>query len=1028
MAATQDRNKIIQLQAASFAQYIYACAIKSALICAAVLAVSEVPAQPNHGAYYYHYYSPKDYKSPDFGSSPQNWGVAQDHRGLMYFCNTSGILEYDGVTWRMVTGTENLEMLKAVCGADGRIYTGGIGEFGYLGADADAGIRFQSLTHLLPDTFPDFQRIFAVKSVGDSIAFLSSKHLFIYHDGALTTHSTANSYRRILTWNDRLIVQLGNLGMYEVAGGELVELLEPGTLQRNVVKHVFGAGKDPMLATYRDGLFRIEEGKLQPIPTLLDTMTVWNADRLPGKISAIGTSESGAVIIDETGQVQGVFYEEYDLVGDVVISPYFDRSGQLWLATTNGIGHIEFPSQVSYFSEAAGWRGIPLSLHESGEGLMIGTTVGLYLQDPATGRFERHHIEEDQAEEFVTDIINVAGDQLILTSHGLFRKGAGTFDRITAIGGFDLKVMDPAAPAVVYGGEGGVVTLRRSGNQWKVDHVVDTVGHDILSVSPVGEHTIWASMFSISRIDLSDHGATVTTLDSTQGFMPEMGPAWCFAYDGKAYFCTASGLYSWNEDVERLVPDTLLGERFAEGALSNATVLGDSAVWLYHDGAVGRVDLASRTFEDQDLRRLDFSDVWNIFPTDDGHVWILTTEAVVRYDPAVDNTYQEGFNAVVRSVTTGADSTLFNGFFSSADGVPTLVQSAAMQPSLDYRYNQVSFHYAATYYSAPDQITYSIMLEGQDAGWSPWSAQTFKEYMNLREGQYTFRVKARNIYGVESAEASYAFTIQPPWHRTGWAYLLYTVLVGLAVWGIAVLYSLRLRQQKVRLEGIVKDRTREIAEEKQKSDNLLLNILPAETARELKTQGFATARSYEQVSVLFADFVSFTAISEKMTPEELVREIDVCFSAFDEIVEREGIEKIKTIGDAYMCAAGLNPALGDPEVRIVRTGIAMREFMREHNARRAQQGLPYFELRIGVHTGPIIAGVVGKKKFAYDIWGDTVNTAARMESSSEPGSINISATTYRFVKDEFDCVHRGKVQAKDKGELEMYYVRDAVKV
>ncbi|MDX1408265.1 MAG: adenylate/guanylate cyclase domain-containing protein, partial [Saprospiraceae bacterium] len=343
-------------------------------------------------------------------------------------------------------------------------------------------------------------------------------------------------------------------------------------------------------------------------------------------------------------------------------------------------------------------------------------------------------------------------------------------------------------------------------------------------------------------------------------------------------------------------------------------------------------------------------------------------------------------------------------------------------------FNQVSIDYAATYYKAPEQITYSIMLEGQDAAWSQWSTQTFKEYMNLREGQYTFRVKARNIYGAESTMASYAFSVMPPWYRSGWAYLLYTVCIGLAVWGIAVLYSLRLRRQKVRLEGIVKDRTREIAEEKQKSDNLLLNILPADTARELKTQGFATTRSYDQVSVLFADFVSFTSISEKMTPEELVREIDVCFSAFDEIVEREGIEKIKTIGDAYMCAAGLNPALEDPEVRIVRTGIAMREFMRAHNAERAQQGLPYFNLRIGVHTGPIIAGVVGKKKFAYDIWGDTVNTAARMESSSEPGSINISATTYRFVKDDFDCVHRGKIAAKDKGELEMYYVRDAVVV
>jgi class 3 adenylate cyclase len=352
-----------------------------------------------------------------------------------------------------------------------------------------------------------------------------------------------------------------------------------------------------------------------------------------------------------------------------------------------------------------------------------------------------------------------------------------------------------------------------------------------------------------------------------------------------------------------------------------------------------------------------------------------------------------------------------------------LTQPDSMQPSLDYHHNQVTIKYAAAYYNAPEQTTYSTFLEGQDANWSQWSNKPFKEYMNLKEGRYHFKVKARNVYGNESSEALYSFSVQPPWYRTFWAYLFYLICAGFGVWGIAVLYSLRLRRQKNQLEGLVVDRTREIAEEKQKSDNLLLNILPEATATELKNQGFATSRSYDKVSVLFTDFVSFTSISETMTAEELVREIDVCFSAFDAIIEREGIEKIKTIGDAYMCAAGLDPVLSDPEIRIVRAGLAIRDFISQHNAERSKLNLPFFQIRIGIHTGRIVAGVVGKKKFAFDIWGDTVNIASRIESSSEPDCINVSATTYEFIKNHFECDHRGMIEAKNKGKLEMYFVR-----
>ncbi len=231
-----------------------------------------------------------------------------------------------------------------------------------------------------------------------------------------------------------------------------------------------------------------------------------------------------------------------------------------------------------------------------------------------------------------------------------------------------------------------------------------------------------------------------------------------------------------------------------------------------------------------------------------------------------------------------------------------------------------------------------------------------------------------------------------------------------------------LENKKEELEKEVMERTSELRVEKKKSDDLLLNILPADVAEELKNKGSSEARDFEMVTVMFTDFKDFTMISEKLSPTELVKEIDYCFSAFDNIIHKHGIEKIKTIGDAYMCAGGLPVANKTHAEDTVKAAIEIRDFMANHNKEKLAKGELPFEIRIGINTGPVVAGIVGVKKFAYDIWGDTVNLASRMESSGKEGEVNISGSTYELVKDKFTCSHRGKIQTKNKGEVDMYFV------
>jgi class 3 adenylate cyclase/tetratricopeptide (TPR) repeat protein len=236
--------------------------------------------------------------------------------------------------------------------------------------------------------------------------------------------------------------------------------------------------------------------------------------------------------------------------------------------------------------------------------------------------------------------------------------------------------------------------------------------------------------------------------------------------------------------------------------------------------------------------------------------------------------------------------------------------------------------------------------------------------------------------------------------------------IGISFVGLLLIFSLFIYTSKKKLSA-----------EKQRSEDLLHNILPEEVSKELKIKGTTSAKEFDNVTVLFTDFVGFTKTSERMSPQNLVNELHNCFKAFDEIIGKYNIEKIKTIGDAYLAVCGLPNAYDDHASKIVGAALEIRDFML---ARKAQLGDDTFEIRIGIHSGPVVAGIVGIKKFAYDIWGDTVNTAARMEQNSERGKITASEVTYRLIKNSFECEYRGEIEAKNKGALKMYFILSAI--
>ncbi len=320
-----------------------------------------------------------------------------------------------------------------------------------------------------------------------------------------------------------------------------------------------------------------------------------------------------------------------------------------------------------------------------------------------------------------------------------------------------------------------------------------------------------------------------------------------------------------------------------------------------------------------------------------------------------------------------------------------------------------------------NNLSFSAKLEGYDTSWSEWTNSNSLYLIDLKPGVYKLLIKSKNPVGVKTIKHLLTIKVVPAFYQTEFALISFFILVLLIVYATLRWRSYYHAKDKFMLENLISKRTDELVKEKEKTENLLARVLPRETANELKETGKVNTQRFMVVTVLFSDIQGFTRITDETNPEVLIDQLDKFFLYFDTVVEKYKIEKIKTIGDAYMCAGGLPKKNRTNPVEVVLAAFEMMFFMKELN-RQHKLGFDLWDLRIGIDTGPVIAGVVGRKKLTYDIWGTTVNTASRMESSGEIGKINISGNTYLFVKDYFECTYRGKMPIKNKGDIEMYFV------
>ncbi len=460
-----------------------------------------------------------------------------------------------------------------------------------------------------------------------------------------------------------------------------------------------------------------------------------------------------------------------------------------------------------------------------------------------------------------------------------------------------------------------------------------------------------------------------------------------------------------------------LANNFINGLLTE----GDSALWVSTDNGLSRMNslngVFSNFFHSDGLTKNEFNRM-SFHKAKDGRMYFGGIDGINAFYP----------NARYGDRQNKMNSQLLFTEFSKFDGyndIGTVTGLENNQPvTISAHDHAFTFTYSLADFDDPKTHLYSHILEGYELKWSIPSPLNFVRFFNIPAGKYTLRVKAsRGGSEWVNNELRIPITIEQAFYKTTWFRILAIGLAILLFYGFMQYRFYVVKKHEQELELLVQERTQELASEKAKSDKLLLNILPAETAEELKQFGSVKARRFNDATVMFTDFKGFSFIARKMEPEVLVAEIDYCYRAFDEIIDEFELEKIKTIGDAYLCSGGLNEENKTvAAIRVVNASLKIQAFLFDLAEERKGQNRPCFEARIGIHSGPVVGGIVGLKKFAYDIWGDTVNISERLQANGEVGKVNISKSTFEMIKDHFNCIHRGKIQAKHQGEVDMYFI------
>jgi len=784
----------------------------------------------------------KNYSRADYDGNFTTFSIVQDDRGVMYFANQTYILEFDGKTWRKIFLTGDPTIYSLFKGKNGRIFVGAKGEFGFLEATPEGSVKYKSLKEKIPEDKNDFTVVnYVLSGNNDEVIFVSPLTLYIYENDTIKTLDVSNPenvFVRPFNVNGRVLIQEKKKGVFEYINGKL-EFLK-GT-EKFAYKYLVGMFPEKngsiIFNVFGDSLFVFSKNKIEAFQND-DLLKKWYSSyKYNEKYNLGGLYGQGLVITDNKFEIIKHLSTKNGLQNNSVYSVFADKDANIWLGLNDGIS-VVFPNlPYSVFSENSNLTGAIYSSKFFNNKLYIGGPTEImykeFLQKNSVGGEKFKPVKKSgSAQNWKIDDVN--GKLLCATSIGLYEiedSVATIIGPKTSIKNF-IQLKSNPNYLLTLGGH-GLKLFEFSDNQWKHKNSIKNFKGDYRHIVEGGKGTFWISDQTkgiiLIKINKKMDSVIQETLYTENDGLPGIYNNYVYRINNKIVFTTEKGIYNYNKETHKFIKDNEFDEIFGrEISITSLYQAENGNIWFKEELNDPKIKnkkhwelgLIKKIGGEYKVIKTPFYKVRNrinsVNQISDNELVVGTEKGFVLYDLNTKKEFEEPFKALIRKVEfIKNDSILFGGTFVNDSGGVAMLQNPERIPKIPYEFNDLRFFFASVFYEEPEKTQYKFILQGNDTEWSDWKFKTDKEYSNLAPGTYTYTVKAKNLYDVESKVAEYTFEILPPWYRTFGAFLGYFILIILFIYGIIQLSVARLKRQRENLKRIVEERTKEIQIQKE---------------------------------------------------------------------------------------------------------------------------------------------------------------------------------------------------------------------
>ena len=745
----------------------------------------------------------KNYPKSVYGAGTQNWAVDQGQNGIMYFANNEGLLSYDGIEWNLLSISANSPLRSVFVDSNNNLYVGLINDFGIIEQEEPNASVFVSFKALLPDDIRDFEDVWRIHETSEGIVFQCYDYLFVYQNGQVNVIKSEISFYNVFQIGNRLYVQEKGMGIFELYNGKLVPLpYWDNHKNKNIRLLLESHDSSILIGTETDGLFVFENDELKrwdaPVNDFLIKNRLYCAYALPGNNYAFGTILNGLVIADREGNIVKILNTENGLHNNTILSTYADMDGNLWLGLNNGIDFIELSSPLSLVGFNNIGSGYCCKVFN--DNLYLGTNQGLYVCP-----FNQLNLNSE-----IKLVSNTAGqvwsldeyDGQLICGHNL-----GTFQ----IEGNQAKKLSIEEGAWKYielknhddyllGGHFfGLILLKKENNRWRFYKKLEGFDESSRYLCQDEKGDIWIGHGGkgIFRLTLSSDLEEITRVEhyTDKNGLPSTVGNILLSFHSKILVSNSQGIFAYNTDSDSFVYSEKMSDIFGNsGRIKTAVTDENDDVWFIasnESGVIRQNEDMSFTRITVPFKRLNdaFVDEFEfIYSYDAENVFLGVEEGFVHYTTEISKSYNQSFNAYISKIEVSyIDSVIY---------LRDEVQKG--EYIFPFRRNAFRFFFSAPYFETEIPVQFSYFLEGFSEKWSAWSADTYIDFTTLHEGDYVLKLKAKNIYGIESEISTFSYSILPPWLRSKRAYFVYVLLFVLLSFSVVKIILYRIKQLTLR--------------------------------------------------------------------------------------------------------------------------------------------------------------------------------------------------------------------------------------